>query len=260
MPTSQSMYYDRELSPESEAYFWAAAFDDEIDLLATNIESGGAEESLSELFSDSDDGVDESSPSPEEAIATQPDPSSDSYPAVGTLTPRAGSPDDDWRWKPTGPAGAIPPTQPTAQTLSGYIADNRTVAHLWGYLEPFNRDLLRIELPRHTPEFKIGRAPLQCEWILPDMRISALHCKLKWNERVDGTSRVTITDCSTNGTWVNGMRLYRGSYITLHDGDEVALAVPDGSIDDVLHQDNRYIFKHTASAMALGMPDRQARR
>ena len=54
-----------------------------------------------------------------------------------------------------------------------------------------------------TSEFTIGRHP-DCEMQVLDGRLSGSHCRITRSQGDDGKMKVTITDLSTNGTYLNG--------------------------------------------------------
>jgi ABC-type multidrug transport system ATPase subunit/pSer/pThr/pTyr-binding forkhead associated (FHA) protein len=60
---------------------------------------------------------------------------------------------------------------------------------------------------------QIGRDGSRCQLVLEHPSVSALHAQLSFNE-----GRVLLTDRSTNGTFVNGLRMVSGE---LHDGDYI---------------------------------------
>jgi len=60
---------------------------------------------------------------------------------------------------------------------------------------------------------QIGRDASRCQLVLEHPSVSALHAELSYDE-----GRVRLTDHSTNGTFVNGLRIGSGE---LHDGDYI---------------------------------------
>jgi ABC-type multidrug transport system ATPase subunit/pSer/pThr/pTyr-binding forkhead associated (FHA) protein len=60
---------------------------------------------------------------------------------------------------------------------------------------------------------KIGRDPSRCQLVLEHPSVSAVHAELSFNE-----GRGLLTDRSSNGTFVNGLRIVSGE---LHDGDYI---------------------------------------
>ncbi|GJE90076.1 forkhead-associated domain-containing protein [Phanerochaete sordida] len=162
--------------------------------------------------------------------------------------------DQDQDWQDDTGYNSVPATQP-----SGYrTRPDARHGILWGYLQPLNRDLKAMEFSRYKKKYTIGREADSVDLELKDPRISKRHCDITWNGREDQASRVTLRDHSSNGTWVNDVRLNKMSYISLRDGDMVAFADPseleiesDAAQGGELH-DNRYVFHHTANAMVYG--------
>jgi ABC-type multidrug transport system ATPase subunit len=60
---------------------------------------------------------------------------------------------------------------------------------------------------------QMGRDASRCQLVLEHPSVSAVHAELSFNE-----GRVLLTDRSTNGTFVNGLRIVSGE---LHDGDYI---------------------------------------
>jgi ABC-type multidrug transport system ATPase subunit/pSer/pThr/pTyr-binding forkhead associated (FHA) protein len=60
---------------------------------------------------------------------------------------------------------------------------------------------------------KVGRDASRCQVVLEHPSVSALHAELSFHE-----GRVLLTDHSSNGTFVNGLRIVSGE---LHDGDYI---------------------------------------
>ncbi len=60
---------------------------------------------------------------------------------------------------------------------------------------------------------EIGRDASRCQLVLEHPSVSAVHAELSFHE-----GRVLLTDHSTNGTFVNGLRMVSGE---LHDGDYI---------------------------------------
>nr|CCC95784.1 unnamed protein product [Trypanosoma congolense IL3000] len=78
-----------------------------------------------------------------------------------------------------------------------------------------------VEIYRDTDVITMGRSKeLEVECRVDVARVSARHCEL----RVDAlTYEVRIRDISTNGTFVNGVRVTKGEDVELHPGDEISL-------------------------------------
>lgn len=89
---------------------------------------------------------------------------------------------------------------------------------LWGSLHPCNAtDLLRIDFLTINSLIKIGRNPLTNNIVLPGPRVSNRHCEIVWDHKT-----AVMTDFSSNGTWINGIKLGLNKFCILKDGDEVA--------------------------------------
>ncbi|KAG8345839.1 hypothetical protein TRVL_03339 [Trypanosoma vivax] len=83
-----------------------------------------------------------------------------------------------------------------------------------------------IDIHRDTGTITMGRSKeIVVEHRISSARVSARHCELS----VDATTlQVTIRDLSTNGTYVNGVRLERGLDVELQPGDSVTFTKPMG--------------------------------
>ncbi|KAG7442582.1 Pkinase-domain-containing protein [Guyanagaster necrorhizus] len=107
---------------------------------------------------------------------------------------------------------------------------------LWGSLHPRNSaNLFRIDFFTLTSLIKIGRNPATNNIVLPGLRISNRHCEIRWDHKT-----VVVTDYSSNGTWVNGVKLGMNKLCILKDGDEIAF----GTTMPQDEEDYRFIF-HT---------------
>ena len=105
--------------------------------------------------------------------------------------------------------------QMSLEVEHGSVARDRPRRHLMGRLLSLNPDYDNIALRR--PVLLLGRGP-RCDVQFVDARISGQHC------RVNVTSTgASVTDLSTNGTWVNKQKLGKGNQRTLNHGDELAL-------------------------------------
>ncbi|KAK0213381.1 kinase-like domain-containing protein [Desarmillaria ectypa] len=107
---------------------------------------------------------------------------------------------------------------------------------LWGSLHPRNAtNLLRVDFFTITSLIKIGRNPLTNNVILPGSRVSNRHCEILWDHKT-----AVVTDYSSNGTWINGVKLGKNKLCILKDGDEIAF----GTTMPQETEDYRFIF-HT---------------
>ncbi|KAI0058110.1 kinase-like protein [Artomyces pyxidatus] len=136
-------------------------------------------------------------------------------------------------------------TQVSTQQASQQYDNHPMNSHLFGYLQPCTINMARVDLYKAVPEVKIGRAPAPVnDLVFPSMKISQRHCRLSWNGAEDHTSIVTITDTSTNGTWINGTRVEKNNYAILRDGNEIAFGSP--SPNSKREEDFRFIYRHLA--------------
>ncbi|SJL18760.1 uncharacterized protein ARMOST_22360 [Armillaria ostoyae] len=100
---------------------------------------------------------------------------------------------------------------------------------LWGSLHPCNAtNLLRIDFFTINSLIKIGRNPLTNNIVLPGPRVSNRHCEIVWDHKT-----AVVTDFSSNGTWVNGVKLGMNEFCILKDGDHIAFgtAMPQETDD-----------------------------
>ncbi|KAG6845388.1 hypothetical protein H0H87_009735 [Tephrocybe sp. NHM501043] len=124
-------------------------------------------------------------------------------------------------------------TQPASQIPDPDIND-----HLWGYLQPTNPNMGRIDFLRTTHRYTIGRANKLNIITLPGLRISNQHCTITWDGSESAAS-VIIMDNSSNGTFVNRLKIGRGHVAALRDGQAVSF----GPSTDPNYC---YIYHHTA--------------
>ncbi len=69
-------------------------------------------------------------------------------------------------------------------------------------------------LPKNMP-MRIGRSTEKCHIVLDNKNVSRVHCDLKYDEKM---SAFIITDLSTNGTFINGVRLEKNKSYRLEPG------------------------------------------
>lgn len=155
-----------------------------------------------------------------------------------------------------GETDELPPTQIATQP----VEDDETIAQrstIWGYLEPFNKELPRLELSKSKTKYRLGRAPLPWnDIVLTDPRASRYQCIIVWDGKEDESSTVEVHDLASNGTFINGKIIGNPNYHGLRDGDVLAFASPNRPQRDTAdpgHQDNRYTYHHTASLMSVSM-------
>lgn len=118
-------------------------------------------------------------------------------------------------------------------------------SHLWGFLQPCGSQLRRIDFFKIAPTVSIGRNPEVNEVVLPGGRVSNRHCRIIWDGKEDEKSAVIVADYSSNGTWINGVRIGKDKTAILKEGNEIAFGTPQpqpGSLEDY-----RFIYRHTAA-------------
>lgn len=121
--------------------------------------------------------------------------------------------------------------------------------HLWGYLQPCNTLLRRIDLWKVQPTASVGRA-VENDIILPGGRVSNKHCRITWDGKEDKNSAVTVLDTSSNGTWINSIKIGKDKTAVLKEGNEIAFGSPIPQPGDV--EDYRFIYRHTAAGPPQG--------
>ncbi|KAG6331844.1 hypothetical protein ID866_7247 [Astraeus odoratus] len=132
-------------------------------------------------------------------------------------------------------------TQNASQQTSGLDSNS----HLWGFLQPCGSQLRRIDFFKIVPTVSIGRNPDMNEVVLPGPRVSNRHCRIIWDGKEDEKSAVVVADYSSNGTWINGVRIGKDKTAILKEGNEIAFGTPQpqpGSLEDY-----RFIYRHTAA-------------
>ncbi|KAH0589458.1 hypothetical protein H2248_005208 [Termitomyces sp. 'cryptogamus'] len=133
-------------------------------------------------------------------------------------------------------------TQSTQQASQQMGFDS--YGHLWGYLQPCNGDLARIDFWKVNPRYRLGRNKELNDCVLPGAKVSNQHCVITWDGSYDSLN-VVVQDNSSNGTFINGSKIGRGQTRALREGNEIAFGtcVPQhGSLEDY-----RFIYRHTAS-------------
>ncbi|KAG8214139.1 kinase-like domain-containing protein [Butyriboletus roseoflavus] len=142
-------------------------------------------------------------------------------------------------------------TQQATQSTqhSGSQAAGDVHSHLWGFLQPCSTLLKRIDFFKIQPIVSIGRGE-QNEIILPGGKVSNRHCRIVWDGKETEKSAVVVADYSSNGTFINGIRIGKDKTAILKEGNEIAFgsATPQpGSVEDY-----RFIYRHTAGGPAQG--------
>ncbi|KAH6913842.1 CAMK/RAD53 protein kinase [Coprinopsis sp. MPI-PUGE-AT-0042] len=117
-------------------------------------------------------------------------------------------------------------------------------AHLWGYMQPVNNHLVRIDLYRNQHCWTVGRNTTENKIIFPGFKVSNRHALIRW-DGTDGQGSVTVHDMSSNGTFINGHKIGKGNTRILRDGNEIAFGTPFAQNDNPM-EDYRFIYRHTA--------------
>ncbi|KAJ3510201.1 hypothetical protein NMY22_g16043 [Coprinellus aureogranulatus] len=120
--------------------------------------------------------------------------------------------------------------------------------HCWGYLQPVNGELARIDFWKTRPSYTIGRHHANVI-VLPGFKISNKHCEVEWDGVHGKDGIVVIKDHSSNGTFVNGQKVGRGHTRVIRDGNEIAFGTPAPQPQSP-KEDYRFIYRH----MAAGAP------
>jgi ser/thr/tyr protein kinase RAD53 len=117
-------------------------------------------------------------------------------------------PTDDHAMATDASTGA--PEEPTQLTTQPEGTPNSQVdSHLWGFLQPCNSEVSRIDLFRVQPQATVGRNADNSVQLL-GMKVSGRHCQISWDGADDRKSTVTIQDFSSNGTWVSALGVASG--------------------------------------------------
>ncbi|KAJ6621414.1 kinase-like domain-containing protein [Mycena sp. CBHHK59/15] len=94
-------------------------------------------------------------------------------------------------------------------------------AHLWGYLSPRSPEVIRIDLWRTCARYTLGRNLESNNLVLPGLKVSGNHAEITWNGWDSIKKLVIIKDLSSNGTYINGIKLGPGQKRILRAGDEI---------------------------------------
>ncbi|KAK1218566.1 hypothetical protein PQX77_018744 [Marasmius sp. AFHP31] len=147
---------------------------------------------------------------------------------------------------------SVDETQQSEETQATQAADGNSQplsqeekeCHLFGSLHPCNPAQQRLDLWRTRPKITIGRRA-DNDYVLPGGKVSNLHAEILWDGKTDTSSCVKIKDMnSTNGTFINGHRLERGTYRILRQGNEISFG---SRSSDTANDDYRYMFYHLAA-------------
>jgi len=119
--------------------------------------------------------------------------------------------------------------------------------HLWGYLQPCSSALTRIDFWKIHPRYTIGRNIQENQVVLPGFKISNLHCTITWDGKDSHPSNVVVLDLSSNGTFINGVKIGKNQTRILREGHEIAFGttVPQPANGGL--EDYRFVYRHTAA-------------
>jgi len=132
------------------------------------------------------------------------------------------------------------------------VATLPEVTHAWGKLN----SVTRLTVPRNykiaTDTFTIGRNPDMNDLVINDPRLSGVHTRISvsWTDPVRSEAGltctkpmvVTISDLSTNGTYLNKQLIGKGNSKALKNGDEIQLLMADEDQDITIDQEISFIF------------------
>ncbi|EIW83460.1 kinase-like protein [Coniophora puteana RWD-64-598 SS2] len=141
--------------------------------------------------------------------------------------------------------------QATQSTEDGSQSTEGGKNDVWGVLQPCSQSLNRIDLFKLQPVVSVGRNQEGNEVVLPGLKVSNKHCKIRWDGRTDEKSHVTVYDTSSNGTWINGQKIGKGKSGILKDGNEIAFG-QHRSQPESPSEDYRFIYRHMASGPPKG--------
>ncbi|KAK0194831.1 kinase-like domain-containing protein [Armillaria mellea] len=116
---------------------------------------------------------------------------------------------------------------------------------LWGSLQPLGTGIYRMDFLRFFTLITIGRHPQTNHFVLPGQRISNNHCEILWEDK-----SVTLTDLSSNGTWINGELITFGSPIA--QGAEDYRFTFRTHTTDLREHDRGQLYLHYEIAHELG--------
>ncbi|KAH9915026.1 Pkinase-domain-containing protein [Epithele typhae] len=150
-----------------------------------------------------------------------------------------------------------PTQQQTQSTQSSSQTETQDITKLWGYLVPCSPALRRMDLMKGKRRYSIGRNKegLLNDIILPGMKISNFHAVINWDGDETPKSAVTITDTSSNGTFVSTHqreKIGKGKSKVLRDGNEVAF----GTVTALQATTSRTIVSFVFRHLVLQVPER----
>ena len=115
-----------------------------------------------------------------------------------------------------------------SQTSGCSIEDEKADTAPWGRLVPTSKSIKYEIIELIGDKILLGRDPARCDVILSELQISGIHSQIcrncntnNDNDTHDGIPLVTITDLSTNGTFINERKIGKNKTSVLFDGDEI---------------------------------------
>ncbi|ETO29031.1 protein kinase 1 [Reticulomyxa filosa] len=110
---------------------------------------------------------------------------------------------------------------------------------VWARLMPTSKTYQVIEL--YTDETKFGRAKGDVDHEITEPQVSSLHCIIHRVTDDKNAMYCRVTDCSTNGTFINTNKIGKGSQSNLFDGDEL-IFIQESRKDAKNRATTRYTF------------------
>ncbi|KAF7315926.1 CAMK/RAD53 protein kinase [Mycena indigotica] len=157
-------------------------------------------------------------------------------------------------------------TSESSETVLDRAPSMTSLVH-WGYLESINpsNHVQRITLKAREVHF--GRAELDdggeshfSYVVLPGDTVSTHHATFRWNGERDHMATVMVSDQSTNGTYVDGLRIGPENVLQIFDGHEICFGclVPiQGQPDHDYRYTFHFVFKFDTQP---GVPTRGRRK
>ncbi|KAJ1986297.1 serine/threonine protein kinase [Dimargaris cristalligena] len=142
------------------------------------------------------------------------------------------------------------------QSLDQMHDQGKTVSSVskdvWGVLLSLSSKYPTFQLTKRTAQtgqkggYLLGRHR-ECDIRLDHLQISNRHCQI-YTVHTDGVEIVYIEDLSTNGTFVNGVRLRRHDQRRLYNDDTIMMTLgqPDGPGGEP-HSDESFVFQDVAA-------------
>ncbi|KAL1665066.1 kinase-like domain-containing protein [Schizophyllum commune] len=142
------------------------------------------------------------------------------------------------------------PDEPTQQTQQDSQSQPPPDDHLWGYLIPHNPTLIRCDFFKIQARYRVGRRAVDNDLVFPGTKISNNHAIIHWDGTEGPSSRVTVTDLSSNGTYIGGVKVGRNQTAILKDGVEICFGSPHTQLRNNGLEDYRFTFRNLAQKKA----------